>query len=202
MRMISTESKSMVYHRPQCRYAKRMNRKNRMQMYWYEAEKQGYRPCKCCDAMKFLYSVEEADVGIYGDQHNLDVDLVEDEIIIRTDVGCWKILYKKDRQKFVLLHRNYAKGRVPLEDVNKAPFHYQKDFRSCGSIIPFVKYIKAHDEYKANPVASRDMPQRTERQKSYYRSAKRRENKRAAQRLDALFRMIECKEGIKQLSFC
>lgn len=202
MRMISKESTSMVYHRPQCRYARKINKENRLQMYWYEAEKQGYRPCKCCDEMRFLYSLEEGDIEYFAEKHNLDVDLINNELIIRTDAGCWKILYKKSRQKFMLLHRNYVKGRITLNEINKVPYHHQGDIPFSRSIMKYVKYIQAHDEFKVSSVDYRTMPQATERQRTYYRAAKRREEKRSDRRLDNLFLMIERKEGIKQLSFC
>lgn len=38
MRMMSRESTSMVYHRPECRYARKIYKRNRVQMNWDEAE--------------------------------------------------------------------------------------------------------------------------------------------------------------------
>ena len=202
MRMMSIESKNMVYHRPQCRYAQKIQKRNRVQMYWHMAENSGYQPCKCCDTIRFLYRLEEIDVQIYAEKHNMNVDLVKDEIIVRTDAGCWKILYSKKKQKFKLLHRNYVNGRIFINEVDEAPFHRQKDFCNSDSIMQYVKYIKAHDEFKLNPVEARYMPRSTGRQKNYYRSAKKREEKHAARRLDSLFLMIEKNESIKKLSFC
>ena len=178
MRMISKESTNMVYHRPECRYALRINKKNWVQMDWDEARKQGYRPCKCCDEMRFLYGLEKENIECYSESHNLDIDLIKNEIIVRTDAGCWKILYKKSRQKFILLHRNYAKGRITLDEINKVPYHHQGDFPFSKSIMKYVRYIQAHDEFKLSPVDYRTMPQSTQRQRTYYRAAKRREEKR------------------------
>lgn len=202
MRMISTESKNMVYHRSQCRYVQNIKKENRMQMYWQEAEKQGFCPCKYCDEMKFLYRLEECDLEYFAEKNNLDIELVNNEIIIRTDVGCWKIIYKKSKQKFMLLHRNYVNGRITLDEINDVPYHPQRDFLFSISIMKFVKYINAHDEFKSSEVDYRTMPRSTERQRTYYRSAKRREEKRSAKRLESLFLMLEQKEGIKSFSFC
>ena len=69
--------------------------------------------------------------------------------------------------------------------------------------MKYIKYIQRHDEFKQNmPSELRLMPRDTKRQKAYYKSAKRREERQSARRLDKLFLMIERKEGIKQLSYC
>ena len=96
MRMMSVESKNMVYHRPQCRYAQKIKKENRVQMYWHVAENHGYHPCKCCDEIRFLYSLEEIDVQMYAEKNNMNIDFVNNEIIVRTDAGCWKILYNRN----------------------------------------------------------------------------------------------------------
>ena len=59
MRIMSRESSNMVYHRPKCRYAGRIRKKNRVLMKWEDAEWKGYRPCKCCDGIDFLYKMEK-----------------------------------------------------------------------------------------------------------------------------------------------
>lgn len=203
MRMMSIESTSMVYHRPECRYARKIKKRNRVQMYWSEAERSGYRPCKCCDTPSFLYNLELGSIEFFSELYDLDVDFKENKIYVRTDVGCWKIVYKRKYQKFILLHRNYVSGHVALDEVDNAPYHRQGDMPDAGSIMKYLKYIQKHDEFKQNmPSELQLMPRDTKRQKAYYKSAKRREEKQSARRLDNLFLMIERKEGIKQLSYC
>lgn len=174
-----------------------------MQMNWEEAEWKGYRPCKCCDGADFLYNLELGAIKYFAEQYNLDVDLKNHKIYIRTDVGCWKIVYKRSIQKFILLHRNYVSGRISLGEAEHAPFHRQGDMAEAGSIMKYLKYIKDHDEFRQNRSDDyRQMPRDTKQQKAYYRTAKRRAKKRSAKRLDSLFTMIERQEGIKSLSFC
>ena len=204
MRIMSRQSNSMVYHRPECSYARRIYKRNRIKLSWQDAEWKGYRPCKCCNNMKFLYQLEQ-DVAekFCKNQHNMDMDLVGNMVYVRTDVGCWKIHYKKREQKFILFHRNFVKGHIALEDVEKAPYHRQKDMYEAGSILKLLQYIQGHDEFRQfGPADYRQMPQRTRRQRNYYQAAKRIQEKRSARRVDYLFRMIEQKEGIKQLSVC
>lgn len=192
MRIMSRESPNKIYHRPECRYAGRIRKKNRIQMNWEDAEWKGYCPCRFCDGMDFLYKLEKEQIESYAEQFNIDVDLKDKKIYIRTDVGCWKILYKIGKQRFILLHRNYVNGRISLEDAEKAPFHRQGDMPESGSIMKYLKYIKEHDKFKQNaPKDYRDLPQSTKRQKLYYKTAKKREEKRSARRLDSLFQLIE-----------
>ena len=202
-RVISKESKSMVYHRSQCRYVQRIHTNNTLKLKWEDAEWKGYRPCKCCNSAAFIYEVEWGNTKRFSKEHNLDVDLVGDKIYVRTDVGCWKIIYRKAEQKFILFHRNYVNGRIALCDADKAPYHRQKDVSYSVNIGSYLLYIQKHDDFKKNmPADIRQMPQDTRLQKKYYQVAKRREEKRSARRLDRLFLLIERKEGIKQLSFC
>lgn len=203
MRIMSRESSSKVYHRPECRYAKKIFKRNRIRMNWEDAEWKGYRPCKCCDGIEFLYRMDKEKIERYAEQFHMDVDLKDRKIYVRTDVGCWKIIYKIRNQRFILLHRNYVNGRICLEEVEKAPFHRQGDISEAGSIMKYLKYIREHDEYKKNaPKDYHKLPQDTERQKLYYRTAKKRAEKRSAKRLDRLFLLIEKQEGIKSLSYC
>lgn len=202
-RMISMESTSMVYHRAECRYARKILTKNRMQLNWEDAEQKGYRPCACCDGALFLYSSERDAIRNYAEMFQMNVDLKDNKIYVRTDVGCWKIVYKIRDQKFILLHRNYVSGRISLDDVEKAPFHRQTDIPEAGSIMKYLKYIRKHDEFKQTlPKDYHQMPRDTRQQKRYYESAKRRAKRRSERRVDDLFELIERKEGIKHLSCC
>ena len=201
MRIMSKQSDSMVYHRPECRYARNIYKRNRMQLSWQDAEWKGYRPCKCCNTMSFVYQLEQDVAEKFCRQHNMDVDYANNMVYVRTDVGCWKIHYKTHEQKFILFHRNYGKGRIALEDVEKAPYHRQKDMYEAGSIMKLLHYIQSHDEFRQfGPADYRQMPQRTRQQRYYYKAAKHRQEKRDAKRLDALFLMIEKQEGMKKLS--
>lgn len=98
-------------------------------MLWENAEAKGYRPCACCNGMEFLYGLERDSIENYKNLFHLDVDIKDHKIYVRTDAGCWKIIYKRDKQHFILLHRNYANGRTSLEDVEKVPYHRQEIWR-------------------------------------------------------------------------
>lgn len=172
-------------------------------MCWETAEEKGYRPCKCCDGINFLYGLEKDNIERYTEQFPMDVNLVNNRIYVRTDVGCWKIIYKIRDQKFILLHRNYVKGRIRLEEAEKVPFHRQGDMPEAGSIMKYVRYIKKHDEFKQRlPEDYRLMPRDSKKQKLYYKAAKKKAQRRSARRVDELFLQIERREGIKRVSYC
>lgn len=203
MRMMSKESAVKVYHRPECSHAQRIYKGNRIQMNWEQAEWKGYRPCKCCDGMNFLYKLERDEVQQYAEQFHMQVHLKDNKVYVITDVGCWKIIYKIRDQEYILLHRNYVGEKVRLKNVENAPYHRQQDFPTADSIMKYVKYIKEHDEFKKNaPEDYRLMPKDTKQQKKYYRAARKREERRSARRVAKLFEQIEQQEGIRDLSFC
>lgn len=133
----------------------------------------------------------------------MNVNLKDGKIYVRTDVGCWKIVYKISCQRFIFFHRDYVNGRIRLEDAEKVPFHRQKDMPEAGSVMKYLKYISEHDRFKQSASKDyRDMPQNTKIQKKYYRTAKKRAEKRNAKRVDRLFLLIESQGTMKSLSCC
>lgn len=201
--IISKGSSEMVYHHPECRYAKRIYKRNAKKISRYDAEEKGYRSCKCCNNIRFLYQQELDEISRYKEDNQLDVDFMDGEVYVRSDVGCWKIHYRKREQKYILFHRNYVKGRIALEEVEKAPYHRQKDMSESRRIMQYLRYIYEHDKFvQYGPKDYRQMPQKTRKQKYYYQAAKHRQERQSARRVDYLFRLIEQKEGIKQLSVC
>ena len=67
MRVVSMQSKAKVYHREECRYAKKILPKNRMQLSSEAAEKAGYHICPnangdcqyCLDYLRSSWPIEE-----------------------------------------------------------------------------------------------------------------------------------------------
>ena len=203
MRMISTGSANKVYHRPECIHAQKIYKRNRIEITGEEAEWRGYRPCKCCNSAAFLYRIEKSRIEQYAEKFHMDVDIIKGKIYVNTDAGCWKIMYKRREQRFILFHRNYVNGRIGLKEAENAPFHRQTDIKEAGSIMKYLKYIKNHDEFKLNaPKDYRQMPRDSKRQKMYYQAAKKRAERHSARRVDQLFALIERQEGIKRLSYC
>lgn len=203
MRVISMESTNKIYHRPTCSHALRIKSRNRMTMSLEEAERNGCRPCKCCNSVGFIYRSELANMERFIAQYGFLVDLKDNAIYVRTDIASWKIVYRTYRQKFILFHCVNDGARPSLGELELIHYHRQGDIWEARSIAKCLSYIGAHDEFKMKmPDDYRKMPRDTKRQKRYYESAKRREAKKNERRLDNLFCMIEEKEGIKKYSIC
>lgn len=115
LRVVSMEAKSMVYHRAECRYAKKIYKRNKMKMSKKEAEAHGYRSCKCCDSMNYFYQLGKQEIIDYAKDKNMNVDYKDGKIYVRTDAGCWKIFYIKSIQK----HDTYKP--IMLSDYRQLP---------------------------------------------------------------------------------
>lgn len=203
LRVVSMEAKNMVYHRAECRYAKKIYKRNKMLVPKQAAEKQGYRPCKCCDSMNFFYQLGKEEITSYAQEKNMNLDFKDGKIYVRTDAGCWKILYIKSIQKFILHHKNHVEGRIALEEIENGGYHRQWDVETAKSIMDYLQYIQKHDTYK--PIMLSDyhqLPRDSKEQKKYYNVARRRDKRRSARRVDMLFAMIESQHGMKQISYC
>lgn len=203
MRVISRESASLVYHRETCYHVLRMKKENRRTISLRNAEERGYRPCKCCNNIRFAYEMELSHITDIASRYGMEVNLKNNAVYVRTDIGSWRIQYRKHAQRFILFHSVNRGPRPSLGEVELLHYHRQGDIWEAGTICKCLSYIGAHDEFKKKmPSDYRKMPQDTRRQKKYYQAAKRREEKRSARRLDQLFCMVEEKEGIKMYSIC
>ena len=98
---ISMNSRAKLYHRAECRYAKQIKIKNRMEISRSQAEELGYCVCPHCDGMRALYSFEKKAIEKYVGKENLFVDMVGDWLYVRElrlDVG--KLFIRKKRGNF------------------------------------------------------------------------------------------------------
>ena len=91
------------------------------------AELRGYRPCKWCSRMDGRFQIEKEAVGEYLANSGLVMDRKDHMLYIRSDIGCWKVVFSKKFNDFVLYHRNHADGIVPLAEVEKDSYHKQSD---------------------------------------------------------------------------
>ena len=74
MRVVVSEVKTKVYHREECRYAKKILPKNRMQLSSEAAEKAGYHICPYCDGMDALFRMKKEQILKYA-RNRVELDL-------------------------------------------------------------------------------------------------------------------------------
>ena len=102
---------------------------------------------------------------------------------------------------FVLFHRYYVNGRINFDEVGKAPYHRQGDRPEAKSIMNYLMYIKDHDAFKEHgPADYHQMLLATKKQRLYYNTTKKRDERHTARRLDRLFAIGERTEGMKGCS--
>ena len=130
-RVLSTETN--IYHRASCIYSKRIMPKNRMEMGPFEAKKHGYRPCKCCNTMKFLY---DRDISTLSDGQF-------QKACIATGLSRKADLLLLDEPTAFLDAESRVEVLAAIRDAA----------RSGGSAILF----SSHDLYEARKVADREI---------------------------------------------
>ena len=202
--IISAHSRLKVYHRPGCRYAESIKENNISYEKTEWAELRGYRPCKWCSRMDGRFQIEKKAVGEYLANSGLVMVRKNHMLYIRSDIGCWKVVFSKKFNDFVLYHRNHADGIVPLAEVEKDSYHKQSDHFQFNSIMGAARYIVKHDTAKKilSIGSYKDLPRQTKKQKEYYKSAKNKAHRNSIQRIDDLFRQIEDQSRMQRYSFC
>ncbi|MDO4961491.1 MAG: hypothetical protein Q4E57_06525 [Eubacteriales bacterium] len=202
--IVSMKAPTKVYHMSGCKYAKRIKQENSagLKKAWAEAE--GYRPCRwCCTSMDGRYSTERKKAEKLLEENGLVIDKLSGMLYIRSDIGCWKLVYSRGNDEFLLFHRNRADGITPIENVEDVPYHRQMDSFKHHSILAACQYIIKHDAAKKIIAMDyRKLPQRTRKEKKYYKKAERKERRKNILRIDDLFRQIESESGMKKYSIC
>lgn len=198
-RVISMETN--IYHRPSCRYAKRILPKNRMEIRPYEARQYGNRPCKCCNTMKYLYERDIATLDYYKRRFGMDYKMVDGILYVRTEISCWKLIYSKKEERIFLYHRNKSRQPLNFETPEKERYHRQEDCQGSSTMNNHLRYIYEHDRFRSAEAKGERLTTFTsERSRNLALKA---EKKAARKRIDNLFAMLEeGNKGYKKLSYC
>ena len=198
-RVLSTESS--VYHRANCPYVKRICEKNKMELPRAEAREHGYRPCKCCNSMGYMYQEEQCNLDYFKRRWSLDFLLSDGILYVKTPIGCWKLVYSRKEEKLALYHRNSSASPVDFTAPQNEKYHRQCDCAMAKTISGLCKYIYEHDRYRE---AQQNGHQLTDFTSARARIlAERAKRKEKHKRLDDLFAQIEKENaGYRKLSFC
>ncbi len=189
--MLSTTSRSKVFHLGGCPYDKRIRYINREEVSRAEAIHMGYRACKFCSTMRGYHHIDsrylKQNTGKCGAQFTLAADT--DTLYIRTDVGFWKIFAKPGMQ-YRLYHLNKFDGAKSTEEMMHGKYHHQKDVKPTASPGSIIQYIIKHDEAKKIIADDyRKLPQNTRREKKYYQIAR---NRNERQKRRQLYGLLDC----------
>ncbi|MCR5746429.1 MAG: hypothetical protein K6G03_01865 [Lachnospiraceae bacterium] len=201
---ISDTGRSKVYHISGCPYEKRIAYKNLIVMNVTQARKAGLHACTCCSGLKGYMKYHGESIETYALENDLKYKYDEDSdtLYIKTDMGFWKIFYV-EHLGFCLNHANRFDINKTIYELSKGEFHKQRDTKPAESPMKHIVYLTEHD--RAKKIINDDyrkLPQKTKRQRKYYKIAKRREPYRQARRVDDIFRQLEAQSDIKKYSVC
>ncbi len=191
--IVSDHSKAMVYHRVGCPHAARIKSKYRMDISSNRANVMGYRKCKCCGNLKGSIRALTVSPETLGVGRNMTVtyNRKSDTVYIRTEIGFWKV-YWKEEFGLLLYHLNRFDNTKTTEELSHDAFHRQKDVLPTESLEKILTYIEDHD--RAMQIIADDyrkLPQRTKKQRKYFRQAESRHRRRQINRVFALLSDLE-----------
>lgn len=202
----SYHSGEKVFHIAGCHYVRRISDKYRMDMSRHEALVQGLRPCRCCCSLKGSIAAFTTSLENSGRARNLELthNNKTKTLYIRTANGFWKT-YWKNGDGLLLYHLNKYDAGKSTEELCSGPFHRQCDVKATYSMETILNYVEQHD--KAMVIIADDyrkLPQKTKKQKMYFKKAKRRYERMQVRRVYDLFEALdrEREEREKQMLQC
>ena len=202
--IISDCSREKVYHLTGCPHASRITDRHRMDITPARANVLGYRKCKCCGNLKGTIRALTSSLETLGAGRKMTITYQKktDTIYMRTAIGFWKAFWKDDAG-LILYHLNHYDLGKTDEELSWAPFHRQKDVPPTMSLDKLLVYIEEHD--RAKQIIAEDykkLPQRTKKQKKYYRIAERQDKRRQVRRVFDILESLEAERRAKEGSLC
>ena len=191
--IISDHSRAKVYHRIGCPHAARIMHKHRMDIPVTRADALGYRKCKCCGNLRGSIRALTVSPEKLGEGRNMDVSYNKktDILYIRTEIGLWKTFWRGNIG-LVLYHLNRFDKNKSTEQLSHAAFHRQGDVPPTAALEKILAYIENHDRAKQIIADDyRKLPQRTRKQRKYYRQAESRNRRQQINRVFAIFADLE-----------
>ena len=182
-----------VYHIPDCHYAKRITPYRYTETSSKKARKKGYHGCKYCCSSTGLARIKNKNLQAAIGDRNLDGRYLAeiDAYCLKTEIGFWKFTWDEHEQGYRLYHLNDFNPKLPFQELIQWRFHRQSDVPVTPSMEKILNYVEAHD--KAKKIMADDyhkLPQKTKRERMYYRKAEKKERRKAYARLDTLFALI------------
>lgn len=199
--IVSFESKAKVYHKPGCHHVKNMKEKNQVTMTLKNAERAGYRICRCCNSMAHHKRVEQQTINNYEEKKGMQFQFINGVLYVKTEVGCWKMVYTRGDHRIVLYHRNATSKELNFKAPQYEQYHRQIDVPHSISIAHYLNYIYEHDRFKQAEQNGQTLTSFSSKKNK--RLAEKSRRKSAHKRVDNLFAMLESQNtGYRQFSFC
>ena len=199
--IVSFATNVKVYHKPGCYHAQRIKQENRVYMTKKEAEAAGFRICRCCNGMNHHLRVEENAMKYYKNKKGMEFKVVNGALYVKTEIGCWKVVYSRREQWLVLYHRNRTYQELNFKSPQYESYHRQSDVPKSYTIEKYLDYIYEHDRFMQAEQSGAAITVFSSKKKK--KLAEKSRQKQARKRVDYLFRMIEMQNAdYRQLSYC
>lgn len=198
--------KKRIYHKEGCMYAKRIKVDHVRRIPLEKAIEKNVCFCKYCAGLKGDMRVQKKSLKKRNKKNSMQFHYEQnnDTLYVSTNIGFWKIYWKKEERGYILYHRNEYNKEMSLETAMNGDFHRQGDVKPTDMLNTLLDYIHAHDISKAIIADDyRKLPKKTKKQRKYYRCAERKAKRKQAFRLDMIFASLEkANAGFKELSYC
>lgn len=180
------------YHRSGCIYEKRIkHKKSRPIEKIVHKENIG---CRYCTGLLGEVRVNKKNIDNFLQKHRMGMtcDASKKRVYVWTKIGFWKIQENNTTGKYILFHKNEYEDGMDLTEAMNGWYHRQKDVSESDDLFFILRYITEHDKAKAIIKDDyRKLPQRTKKEKRYYKIAQNKHRAKEAKRLDAIFDMLE-----------
>ena len=131
----------------------------------------------------------------------MDIKYIDGVLYVKSEIGCWKLVYIKKNEFLVLYHRNTVTYTTDFTHPETDSYHRQTDVPSSNTISSYLNYIYEHDRYKA--ALERGEKNYRFSSKKYARHDAKVQRKRQHKRLDQLFMLIEKNDSnLLEYSIC
>lgn len=136
---------------------------------------------------KYVFQIEQ-----YAKANNVQIEYDGTDLYVLTDMAVWKIAYGYHYDWFKLLHCPFDGKALTMDEAKTAHYHVQADVPRKQSPYKHLQYIVKHDEAKKIEQTNyKNLPQRTKKQKKYYRQAENRAMRKSVRRVWNLFAELE-----------
>ncbi len=190
----ASPKKMKICHKEGCMYLNRIKSENIFTITPAQAEQLHCYECRYCGGLIGDVRVHKPDFEKRRQEDGVccTYDSKSDTLYIGTEIGFWKIYSQKGTTQYLLFHRNKYHKNMSFGEAICGEFHRQKDCKPTMSLNKLLNYITRHDQAKEIIKEDyRNLPQKTKKQKKYYRQAQKKAARRAENRVDQILSNID-----------
>lgn len=190
----ASTSKMKICHKEGCMYLDRIKPGHILTITPAQAEQLHYYECRYCGGLIGDVRVHKQDFEKRRMEDGVccTYDSKTNTLYVSTEIGFWKIYQRKGTSQYLLFHRNNYYKDMPFNKAIGGEFHRQKDCKPAVSLDKLLIYITRHDQAKEIIKEDyRNLPQKTKKQKKYYRQAQKKAARRAENRVDQILSNID-----------